>query len=720
MRRIKPALVLSALFLGLSSSLAQVLLLREVMSAFGGHEGLYAFLMAGWLLATGVGAALHLRPGRAWTLRILVGTGVLFLASFFAARMLRVWIGLPAGMVVDAFSVGPLAGLLVVPLCLGYGALFSALVSWVKEDSAAERGIGIYVWEALGFVAGGAGATLFFLCPIPALAIACALALGHFALFFFFIGRPALVFVLLGVSGFSGLFLVTRADQALWKRQWPGMSAVRVEDTVYGRVMGVIRHGQANLFEDGHLSYSSGDFLGSEETVHYGFLTQGHPRQVLIVGCDGGVLTEALKYPEVLVDCVEQDPERLVLLRALIPSEAILLDHDRVRVIKGEARRHIRGALRRYDVIVSRAPDPLSLSLNRYFTREYFEEARRALRPGGVFVTFASGGENAINPEAEALLATLEVTLQDVFPAVRLLWGERMVFLAAEDPAQVSLDGEGLLSALHAHGVSTRFLEPYAFLGRFDPIRMRLAERIAQRPAALNTDARPYAVIRAAVFVSTRFSSVVGRVLALAERPLVVALAILLVGAGILVLAFSPAGVPGAVAVTCGMTQMMAQVSILLYFQSLFGVLFGWIGALNGTFMLGAALGAASVSFQREVGFLDLRRIQLLAVLFLVSLIILSQGTFFDERLTGPLFFLASLIAGVIGGRQFGMTVRTARKRAGILYGLDVAGAALGVLLCGLFFIPLIGLAATLLIAAMLNFLVWAVSLSQPANPSSE
>jgi len=116
--------------------------------------------------------------------------------------------------------------------------------------------------------------------------------------------------------------------------------------------------------------------------VHYAMAQRPEAKRVLLIsGGVAGSAGEILKYPHAAVDYVELDPLILKISeRYLSPG----LDDPRIRTFNTDGRVFVRQAADTYDVVIVNVPDPSTSQLNRFYTVEFFEEVKRALRPDGV------------------------------------------------------------------------------------------------------------------------------------------------------------------------------------------------------------------------------------------------------------------------------------------------------------------------------------------------
>ncbi len=106
---------------------------------------------------------------------------------------------------------------------------------------------------------------------------------------------------------------------------------------------------------------------------------------ILVVGLGSGVtLGSALTHPVREATVVEIAPEVVEASRHFREASGSALEDPRVRLIVGDARARLLFEDRRYDVIISQPSNPWISGQAALFTREYFDQARRRLLPGGI------------------------------------------------------------------------------------------------------------------------------------------------------------------------------------------------------------------------------------------------------------------------------------------------------------------------------------------------
>jgi spermidine synthase len=123
--------------------------------------------------------------------------------------------------------------------------------------------------------------------------------------------------------------------------------------------------------------------------AHVPLFAHGKAKKVLIVGGgDGGVLREVLRHPEVEgVTLCEIDRSVIDLCREHFPEvSAGAYDDARTRVVIADGTKFVAETEERFDAILVDSTDPIGPGAV-LFTKAFYTGCKRALAPGGVFVT---------------------------------------------------------------------------------------------------------------------------------------------------------------------------------------------------------------------------------------------------------------------------------------------------------------------------------------------
>jgi spermidine synthase len=694
---------LPAVGLGFLAAVVQIYLLREFNAQFFGNELTYGVVLAAWLLWGGVGstAAGRWRSRPAAMSRIYVSLALLVPVALLILRYSRRLLGLLPGEMtgVAAIFVYSLVvcGLTALPL----GILF------VLNARAAEGDVSrIYFLESAGAAAGGLFVQFVLVSWLPSwpglsvamgLTIAVILAVSG--------SRRDLI---AGAAGIVCLALLAGLDGPSQRAVWEPFELARSEDSPHGRLSVIRTAEQITLYANGLTAFSSPDRPAAEEAVHFALLQRPAAQHVLLIGGGaGGAATEVLRYPRARLDYVELDPEIIRLaLTFLSPADKAALEDRRTRLILQDGRQYLKKRSVPYDAILLNLPEPSTALLNRFYTRDFFREARGHLTSEGVLSFIVPGAENYLSADRRDFVASLWTTLKDVFPVVAVVPGPTHIFLASGAP--LTLDAATLAARHDELGLRTVSLTAVSLAARLSASRRAvLDEALRASPGRLNTDEVPVSYYFDSVLWASQFRGLESRLLRSVGRlgagwalafPLAVILAGLAATAALRRRAPDRFLVPLAVT---GFTSIVAEVVLLIAYQSDHGLVYGRIALLTAMFMAGLAAGAWLARLPGAGRLLSLKGWQT-AVLALLILIRLAAA----RHPSQAVYFLALAGLGLTGGGVFVSANRrllAGPKNLGLGYGLDLWGSFLGVLVAAAFLIPLFGTLRLLTCLVILN-----------------
>jgi spermidine synthase len=693
--------------LGVSAFLTQVTLMRELLGALAGNELVLGIVLGNWMLLAGLGAALGRNVGRLRApLAVLIVAQALLaalpLAQVFLLRTLRdaVFVrGAEIGVTDTVIS----SFVLLAPYCLllGYLLTLASQVLAKREDAA---GIGrVYFLDNLGSVLGG---VLFSFLLVERLShfgilyVPAALNLAAAGLLAALAGRWRM---LAGVTALAaaaiGVAAVWDLDAVSTAIRYPGQQVVDRGHSPYGNLVVTRAAGQYRFLENGIELFSTDNRERVEETVHYAMAQRPHARRVLLVsGGISGTAREILKYPVEAVDDVELDPRVIEVARRLLPER---LDDPRIHVFPTDGRLHVKRSRGQYEVVILDVPDPSTSQIDRFYTREFFAEVRRAMLPGGVMsIALAHEYEGYLSPEMARVLATLHRTLRAVFANVLLIPGGKIYLLASDGELTGDVAGR-----LEAAGIPTRWVNRAYLAAMLTPGRTAGLQRALAADGPVNRDFSPILYYYQLRYWMSQFRFRFG----LLEGALLVLLAAYLVR-------LRP--VPTAVFAT-GFAASALEVVLLFGFQILYGSVYRQMGLIVTMFMLG--LGIGSLGMTRALprrGRASL--VWLLAALALyaaclpLALVGLGRlGAEMTPAASEVAVPLLTLLLAVLVGMAFPLAAKLdfqgIAATASRLYTADYVGACLGALLVSTLLIPLLGVATVCLLTAGLA--IWSAGL---------
>jgi spermidine synthase len=530
---------------GAVAMLYEVAWSRFLVLVIGSSTYSYTIMLTTFLVGLTAGAWLGtrlLRPGTDPMLavalcQLLVGVGT-FLGLFTAGELPWLY-----HVIHDAFD--PSAhGLLVVQLVLaagvmlvptiGLGAMFPLTIGGLEPGGTrAPRLVArAYAWNTCGAIAGSIAAG-FWLIPMlgsrnvliagilanSAVAAAGLAATGPAALGR---GRRALLLALVALFAVN-LFVATPA----WRQELLSSGIFRYADRYRGLDRAAFRermrasHGEFLFFDEGLTctvtvfrttqsltlavngkpdamvppglaepvptgkSQPIGDLPTQVLVGQLPLLLAERIDDVLVVGLGSGVtLGSVLTHPVGRVDCLELEHAVVRASRLFDTQSGAPLDDRRVRLLVNDARNDLLVRDRAYDVIISEPSNPWIPGASTLFTRDFFEVARRRLRPDGVFCQWIQMYE--LWPDD---FGTILRSFMAVFPAVQI-WriGSDAVLLGGAADIALPVDRLSARATERVRGDLARIgiRAPEDLLARFWIGGEELSRAVA--PGPVNTD----------------------------------------------------------------------------------------------------------------------------------------------------------------------------------------------------------------------------------------
>ena len=720
--------------LGVTSVTAQVMILREFIASFYGNEFFLGWLLFAWLFWTAAGSGL---AGKRTRPPVLASGFVLMAAACFSGiiliRFSRSVLGIVPGALPDLLPALLYSFATIGPVCFLLGMQFSGLakmsVGTEEPDAGGVLGRG-YLFESLGFMAGGILFSLFFvrLNVFYAMSVIAALNFGTAAMLAFpgNIKKTAVAFLMaLAAVTVMGLF-ADRLDLATAALRFPSEKLEITRNTVHGNISVTSSGAQRNFYQNGALTGADREDLASELLVHFPLLAHPSPGRVLIFGTGfNGPVREALKHRPREIVSVDIDPELVRIAKGRLPRDLEKsLEDPAVLLASGDPRAYLSSVRGTGDVVLLNFPDPSSVLVNRNFTLEFFRSVRDRLAPDGIFALKLDFAPNYISRELERLGSSVYATLRQVFPSVVVLPEDTAYFLASPREGWVP-DADDMAERFMARGLRTEFVTPSLVRDRLTNDRVQQVVTIFRNSVykVKNTDFRPRACYFALMRWLSRFRPAASQaLLRVSDLPFGLVAAVFLIlfhlpfagGSDDPAQRYRKLGCR-AMSVT-GFSVMAFEVTLIYLFQVAFGDLYYRIAWLIAAFMAGTGLGAflairmPSVLSRRWVAFLHLAAVIFYGALAFAVHRISGPGSFF-EFAHGTVFYALALLSGGLAGLEFPCACRLylgegSGEGLGKIYAADLLGSCLGALLTAGFLIPVWGLPRTLMLIALLNSLV--------------
>ncbi|MFH0763525.1 MAG: hypothetical protein V1927_00785 [Candidatus Omnitrophota bacterium] len=741
----KMAVSLSVIVIGFTAMASQIVFIRELLVVFYGSELSIGFILASWLAGGAVGSLLlgRFADKVKFKLNLFLSCqiilSILLPFGIVAIRLIKSTLHINPGEIIPLSPMAISALIILAPVCIILGFTFSLAcrlydldtVPSLSRDGASRIGR-VYVLEAFGAMGGGLIASFILIRLLGSLEIMGILAIlniicslvmplmsGEVKRRTFFLAVSNLIFV--GLVVMWPLKGWSRMESYLLAKEWGGYNLIASKNSIYGNVAVTKKDAQISFFNNGLRLYTIPDIQSREERVHYALLENRDPKDVLLVGGGvGGLAGEILKHPVEKIDYAELDPMILNLARLYLPEEYYRpLRDPKLYIHYQDGRSFIKNTARRYDCIIVDLGDPLTAEINRYYTVEFFREAKHALKDSGLISFGLGSSENYINAELGKFLRSIYTTLKEVFADVLVIPGDTAYFLATDRKAMLTYDYGLLMKRAGERSLDIKYVREYYLSSKLSGDKIRTIENCVGRKGEINRDFRPISYYYAVLFWTARFKdSLFNKILKSITGERVwkaksfACLSILLFGAALFndKRRFEKSSL--AALSIAGFSLMTVQVMVCLAFQAIYGYLYYKLGVILTSYMAGLALGGwFAVKMARFFGngrriFIGTQGFLCLYIFTLPALLDLLAGSGAMPAIwlgANIIFPFISVMAGFIGGFQFplankiylsgkeGMVAGT----AGLTYGIDLFGSCLGALFAGGFLIPVMGISKT-------------------------
>ncbi len=376
--------------LGVFSLLGQLVVLRELISWFGGDEIFYALGLGFWLLFVGLGSLWAKRLYRflrlVWFLQLIFALLVPITLILLRLILSRV---LPFGELPSLFEAMLITALAVLPLSILSGALFTLGCQTGYKPNLA------YFWETIGFVAAG--------------------------LFYTFV---------LSQTAFP---LPSKFDCQTLKRRYPDLTKI-----VYSKGSQLIvaeNLGQQTIFSSGNPVFNNQERFSSRQIAGLFPVFLSTPAKILTFG-------DLNLANELTSTLLPQESVFLSSERKLFELQKEFLDQS-VKPFVSDPRRFLASA-NDWDLIVFSPGNPSNLLTNRYFTLEFFKVVKAKLTKKGIFTLMFYLPVDYQSEEALRFGKIIYQTINQVFPETELLMAEeRVIILGSSLPIKIDPETEG-------------------------------------------------------------------------------------------------------------------------------------------------------------------------------------------------------------------------------------------------------------------------------------
>ncbi|MFQ5862065.1 MAG: fused MFS/spermidine synthase [Candidatus Brocadiales bacterium] len=747
------SLIAAVILIGAHATIAQVLLVRELLVVFYGNELCLGVIFAAWLLGVAVGAGVGGRLIRRVKNRLVVFLFLLLALCLVlpmqvsTIRLLRYLIDVPYGQHISILSLLWSSPFIIMPFSFIVGFIFPFSVSvfhGFTRGGATDIGA-VYILESIGSLIGGAMFT-FVLAPksfsYETMAMLTSLVLINLLVLTLLIWKASSRKVLLGVSAsllivslwliFSGG--IKQVESFFVEKRWQSFSpSIRLIESVDSKYQNIVvgkEQDQYSVYSNGQYAFAFPNLYEYGPVAHLVISEHPSPRRVLLIGGGiGGLVGEMLKYPLEELHYIELDPKLLeVTERYLSDEDRTALADERVKIFPVDGRYFVKKARGKYkyDIVFINVPDPSTAALNRFYTLEFFREVKRLLEHDGILVTSISSAVVYIGEVVGSYTGSVYRTLQETFAHVIVTPGQTNYYFACSEPNIITTDLDTLISRYKERNIETNAFSQYHFLPYLEPWQVRfMAEHLkSRRDLLINTDSKPvtyfYNLLLWDQFAGGQLQGLLRSLSKLKLWFFLAAIGLFLV-VRLITANFALRNIARekrfnslfAIATT-GFAGIALEIILIFAFQNIYGYVYEMIGLIVALFMLGLAVGgyvSNAVILKKDRDWLKILTYMVGGVVAYSLAIILFLKWFpFQYAGSEAFFMLLIVIPGIITGLEFPIASRIyleeevdSGRTAGMVNSADHVGAFLGAILTGIVLVPILGIAGTCTIIAALN-----------------
>ncbi len=221
---------------------------------------------------------------------------------------------------------------------------------------------------------------------------------------------------------------------------------------------------------------------------HIPMLLHPNPRSSVVIGLGAGMTFSALVRHGAPADAIEISPEIVEGTRLFAPYNRSVLDQPNANVIFDDGRNYLRTTRKKYDVITEDPLDPFFMGSGYLYDLEHFENAKRALNPGGIMCQYLPLYQVGLE-EARIIIKTFHA----VFPHVSAWFAfSDLLLIGSQEPLLIDL--ENLRRRIEQPAIARDLREvgidnEYDFLANYLFDQTEIAEIGGDLP--LNTDDYP-------------------------------------------------------------------------------------------------------------------------------------------------------------------------------------------------------------------------------------
>lgn len=680
-----PVPIIPNLFVvGFTSTSVQILLIRELLNISGGYELITGIFLASWLMASAAGAHIAGRSEMNNIPKINLIFSVTPLVSLLIMFLLT-RLFLETGETPLLFKSIIFTIILLAPFCIISGYTFIKLLSSAKAACSLSPGRSFSIETTGGILAGLLLSVLTsgLINTYKLLILIILITFSYVILTFRTKKKRIKIYLKILFAAVAFMIIISDPDHFFRQILLPGIDVTLTKDTPYGNITEGSYSGDKSIYYNQRLLSYNDDVAEREEDIHYAMLQKENPEKVLLIsGFTVSRMQEILKYNVKEIHLIERDP---VLISSVVPEN--LFGNEKLIIENKDAFTYIKKPGGLFDVAILLLPPPSTLSLNRFYTTEFFDYIKTRLTVDGVFMCSPGPADSYQNKESINLYSSVFNSMSEVFRNVLPVAGTKLYFIASDAYLSTSF-----CEIVREKGIDNVYVGPDYIDDALTKNRSADILALIDRNIKRNHIAFPIACFH---FQSLSFSKDIGtKTPAIILIILLFALPVIFIKRNNLIMYFSASALAG------------FEIIILLILQLAAGNMYQLTGLVLAALMSGLALGAGT-----DPDFLKKPSLKLKSVFLLVFYLFAATSFGYILQLSGtflPVIFILILVflPSYLTGHIFNELTLNQRSvsTAGSTYGADLIGSASGFVLMSVIMVPAFGIMISIISLALLIF----------------
>ena len=693
--------------LGIISSIFQLVILREFSFSIAKNELAFILGAGFWVISCSLGSIARL-PRKLQDPPLPLIACLSFIISIYLIHLAKLLNGMQYYEAASLKLVLLSSIALIGPTAFITGYIFKYLTLAYLNKNTAQRNTfaKFFAFEALGFFLGGLIFSLYFnnysnpliFSILPLLLIAGIKGIFRKTIISFFIIAATLISL--------------RTFSPILQKEFGNSDILLNAGSGYGPIVIARKAYSTMIFSEGSLLATSEDKAAVEEAIHTGLagINLSGEKDILFIGpALSQEINEIMKYNPGSLDSLHINPLISILSEYTTPYDI----RKRVNFITDDPVLYLKETKKKYDAILAISPPPSSLSLNRYFTEDFYRLIKTKLKPAGIFSFSMPSKREILSPQFAKFNSSIINALDKVFNYRLIIPSDTMIIVASPDK---EINDYDLIENFIKVNPATDFFTIYHFKDNLKPSARDYIQNRLDAKIPANTSLTPSGFLNYLILEQIKFYPDLKINQGKTGKNIIAALFIF----WLLIIAFSFLSKRiyyllniGAV----GFISIAMTAVIFVLFQAYCGALYWKLGLLIAFFMAGLSTGILIISSKQ------IYRPKLLSVIFLcwgiaIIALLLSLKKLGEVRYADIIFYSFSLLCGFLSGGVYPVVAQgllesrmKEKKITTAIYAADLTGAFLGTLACGTLLIPFLGVTGSLISLLILSLTLCARNL---------